>query len=235
MELGKGPTLVLVHTNGGSLHQYVELLPTLAEKFRVILWDLPGQGDSDPLCRHYSIEDYCSALAELLDAMHADTAHVAGCSCGGTISAGFGSLYAKRTLSVTIMEAPFRTEAEWRAYWPNIEANFGIPLQSRAEVERRLNVVDDAVLHRWNADRNKAGAKTMVDMMWAMRDFDIGAHVRDLRCPTKVIYGAKGPALSMRARFTEAREGIAIHVLAGSGHFPMLDEPQNLCQLLKDV
>ena len=56
-------TLILIHTNGGSAYQYAGTLATLSKKFRVIAWEMPGHGDSDPLPRHYTIEDYCAALA----------------------------------------------------------------------------------------------------------------------------------------------------------------------------
>lgn len=234
LEAGRGDPLVLIHTNGGSVHQYADSVPRLATRFRVIAWGIPGQGDSDPLPRHYSIEDYCAALAAFLDTLGVDTAHVAGCSCGGSISLGFASLYPQRTLSSVIAEMPLRTEPEWRAYWRNIDGNFGIPTQSPDQVRPRLNVVDDAVVARWNADRNKAGAKIMVSMMWAMRRFDTEAHLKKLRCPAMIVFGATGPAIAHKDRFVTAVPEIPIRSLANSGHFPMLDEPEAFARLLED-
>jgi aminopeptidase N len=43
------------------------VIPALARQFRVIAWDMPGHGDSDPVTRHYSIADYCAALAAFHD------------------------------------------------------------------------------------------------------------------------------------------------------------------------
>ena len=60
LEAGSGTPLVLIHTNGGSAHQYAGVMPALARQFRVIAWDMPGHGDSDPVTRHYSIADYCA-------------------------------------------------------------------------------------------------------------------------------------------------------------------------------
>lgn len=220
-----GEPLILVHTNGGSAYQYAKVLPLLAKRFRVIAWEMPGHGDSDPLSRHYSIEDYCAALAAFMDALGIAKAHLAGVSCGGSIAVGFPSLYHLRTLSSVIIEKPFRTSDEWGARWGHTEANFGIPTQSLEEVKQRLNAVDEAVLTRWNIDRNKAGGKTMVSVMWAMRDFDVDANVRNIRCPAMVMYGAKGPAIALRARFEKAVPHMPIKALDNCGHFPMLDEP----------
>lgn len=225
VEGGEGIPLVLLHTNGGSAYQYVGAMKSLCSRFRVIAWDMPGHGDSDPLSRHFSIEDYGAALAAFMDALGITAAHIAGCSCGGTISVGFASRYPLRTLTATIVETPFRTEEEWEAYWGNIQENFGLPTQSLEQVKSRLNDVDNRVFASWNVDRNKAGARQMVGVMWAMRQFDIGANLANLRCPTLLLYGAKGPAIATKDRFATARPGIRTEIFENVGHFPMLDAP----------
>src|SRR3954465_1282218 len=92
-ELGTGEPLILMHTNGGSAFQHDVAAPLLAQRFRMISWAMPGHGDSDPLPRHYSIEDYAAALAELMDALELKRAHVGGSSVGGSIAAAFASRY----------------------------------------------------------------------------------------------------------------------------------------------
>jgi pimeloyl-ACP methyl ester carboxylesterase len=230
-EQGRGDPLILIHTNGGSAWQYAACSPLLARRFRVIAWDMPGQGDSDPLARHYGIEDYCDALAAFMDALAIDRAHVSGCSCGGTITGAFGVRHAARTRSAVVVETPFRTAAEWAARWDHTEGNFGIPTQSIDDVKSRVARVDEHVLERWNVDRNKAGAKTMVSVMWAMRDFDIAAAVAAATRPTMVLYGARGPTVALRDRVKAANAAVPVETLAGSGHFPMLDEPEAFAEV----
>ena len=82
-EAGKGPALMLMHTNGASAHQFEAVAPLLAKHFRVISWDMPGHGDSDPLSRHYSVEDQAKALAALMTALKVKAAHISGASVGG--------------------------------------------------------------------------------------------------------------------------------------------------------
>jgi pimeloyl-ACP methyl ester carboxylesterase len=40
-ELGAGPPLVLMHSDGASAYEFEENLQGLAEAFRVIAWDMP--------------------------------------------------------------------------------------------------------------------------------------------------------------------------------------------------
>jgi pimeloyl-ACP methyl ester carboxylesterase len=86
--------------------------------------------------------------------------------------------------------------------------------------------VDDALLARWNIDRNKAGGKLMIDVMWAMRGFDAQAGLAAITRPAMVLYGAKGPTIAMRDRAAAVAPAMPIEALPGSGHFPMLDEPE---------
>lgn len=43
-EMGKGPLLLLIHGAGGSTQSWRHLMPLLAENYRVVAMDLPGQG-----------------------------------------------------------------------------------------------------------------------------------------------------------------------------------------------
>jgi 3-oxoadipate enol-lactonase len=233
-EAGSGQPLILIHTNGGSVYQYAESLTSLSKHFRVILWEMPGHGDCDPLTRHYTISDYSRALAEFMTALGIKAAHISGCSCGGSITVGFASLFPERTLSAVIVETPYRSNEEWGARWGHTEANFGIPTQSKEEVGHRLNKVDDEVLTRWNIDRNKAGGKTMVSVMWAMRLFNLDAAVKKITSPAMVLYGAKGPTISLKERYAAAAPQMPIRTVPNAGHFPMIDDPEGFAQELID-
>jgi pimeloyl-ACP methyl ester carboxylesterase len=231
-DAGSGEPLILIHTNGASAWQYAEVLPLLLTRFRVLAWDMPGHGDSDPIERHYSVEDYADALNGFMAALGLHSAHVSGCSIGGSICVAFASRYPHRTRSTLIVETPFRTDTEWGANWAHVEANFGLPTQTAQQMGERVAKVDDARLTRWNIDRNKAGARTMVDVMWAIRGFDVGAAAKAIQRPAMILYGKRGPTIAGQERFKAAAPQIPIQVLAGSGHFPMLDEPAAFAEII---
>jgi 3-oxoadipate enol-lactonase len=224
-EAGRGDALILIPTNGGSAYQYDGVMAALAKSFRVIAWDMPGHGDSDAVARHYSIEDYSCALAAFMDALGIKAAHISGCSVGGSISVCFASQYPQRTLSAVIVETPFRSFDEWGARWSHTEGNFGIPTQNAHDIKERVAHVDDALVTRWNVDRNKAGAKLMMSVMWAIRQFDVQSAVTNIRCPAMILYGRRGPTIANRDRFAAAAPSLPIEVIENSGHFPMLDAP----------
>lgn len=233
-ELGAGEPLILMHTNGGSAYQHDLVAPLLARRFRVFSWTMPGHGDSDPLPHHYSIEAYADALSEFMDALEIERAHVGGSSVGGSITAAYASRYSERTRSAMLIETPCRTFEEWGARWGHTEGNFGLPTQTEAQVQERVANVDAGLLQRWNVDRNKAGAKTMVGVMWAIRDFDVQGAATNIAVPAVILYGRRGPTIIDEARFRAAAPKIPIGFFESSGHFPMYDEPAVFSQVIAD-
>ena len=231
-DAGSGEPLILIHTNGASAWQYAEVIPLLLPRMRVIAWDMPGHGDSDPIARHYSVEDYADALSGFMQALGLESAHVSGCSIGGSICVAFASRYPQRTRSTVIVETPFRTDAEWEANWAHVEGNFGLPTQTAQQMGERVARVDEARLTRWNIDRNKAGAHTMVDVMWAIRGFDVGAAAKSIQRPAMILYGKRGPTIAGQERFKAMAPQIPIQVLEDAGHFPMLDQPAAFAEII---
>jgi pimeloyl-ACP methyl ester carboxylesterase len=227
-EAGQGnnrPALMLMHTNGASAHQYETMAPLLANHFHVISWDMPGHGDSDRISRHYSIEDHAKAMAELMTALKIKAAHISGASVGGSITVAFASLFPTRTLTALPVETPCRNDDEWASAWHHTEGNFGLPMQTQAQIKERVAVVDGALEQRWNIDRCKAGAWAMMDVMWGIREFNVVGAGKKIKRPTMVVYGKRGPTIALGERLTGAVAKSKLTVMENSGHFPMLDEP----------
>ena len=83
---GQGPPLVLTHGFGGSRHTWDTVVPLLAEHFTVVVWDLPGHGDSPDVGEgNYSRELALSELAGVIERVGAPAVLV-GHSLGGYLS-----------------------------------------------------------------------------------------------------------------------------------------------------
>ena len=169
----RGKPLLCLHSNGCSA---IILLPSSTDLARtaprVIAWDMPGHGDSDPLTRHYTVNDYADAVVGLMDALGIARADFIGLATGGVIAVALGANHANRVESLVIVDAPARTAEENEREWPRLEQNFGVPTQTLEQLEARFRAPDADFQSRWNIDRNKAGTRTMIDVMWALRDYD---------------------------------------------------------------
>jgi len=85
---GAGPDVVLIHGSSGSTRDMsFALAPLLADRYRVILFDRPGLGYSDPLNpAGASIAEQADALVEAAEALGARHPIVVGQSYGGAVA-----------------------------------------------------------------------------------------------------------------------------------------------------
>ena len=230
---GSGPPLILLHSNGGSAFDFEQVTQKLAEKFELFVWDMPGQGDSDPLTRHLGVYDYTDILISFMDALRLERASIVGVSIGGSMCIALGARYAARIKTLYIVEAPCRTEAEWVAQWPRIEANFAQPVQDEATVAPRVKAIQPGFMQRWNIDRCKAGAKTMMSVMWALREYDTFTDLPHLPPGAVVIFGDQGPTIAGKDKFCAGLAAPNVEIMAGCGHFPMFDAPDAFCDIIQ--
>lgn len=85
-ETGTGTPLLLIHGLGYGRWGWEPLLPPLAKRFRVILFDNRGIGESSVPPGPYTAESMAADARAVLDAAGVDRAHVVGTSLGGMIA-----------------------------------------------------------------------------------------------------------------------------------------------------
>jgi pimeloyl-ACP methyl ester carboxylesterase len=102
-ELGSpdAPVLVLVHGLGGSGRVLERVAPLLAARFRVIVPDLPGFGETGGA--HTTIEGMARAVLEVLDG---DEFVAAGHSMGGLVATALAELAPDRVTRLVLVNAP---------------------------------------------------------------------------------------------------------------------------------
>src|ERR671939_828149 len=99
---GAGPPLLLIHGLMVSGAMYQPVLPALAAHYRVIVPDLRGHGRSGALPGPYSVEQLARDLAQLLDDLRVDSAHILGYSQGGAVAQQFAHDYPARVRGLVL-------------------------------------------------------------------------------------------------------------------------------------
>ena len=94
-EVGEGPALLLMHGIGGSSKTWEEQYRAFAGSRRVIGWDAPGFGGSDP-APEQTADCWADEAAGLLDRLGIGTAVLLGHSMGGIIAPRVASRHAGR-------------------------------------------------------------------------------------------------------------------------------------------
>jgi len=104
---GQGRPLVLLHGWAGSWRHWARNLPTLSRHHRLLVPDLPGQGDSDLLPDPVTRSDIARAVLQGLDATIGPQGHFALCgfSFGGAV-AGMLAAQAESRIEQLLLVAP---------------------------------------------------------------------------------------------------------------------------------
>src|SRR5947209_8694969 len=85
-ELGEGHPVILLHAGIADSRMWDEQMPVLAERYRVVRYDLRGFGRSKMVAGAFS---HRADLAALLDALGIASAALVGCSFGGRVATEF--------------------------------------------------------------------------------------------------------------------------------------------------
>ena len=110
-----GETLVLLHGFAADKDNWLRFSRPLTQDYRVIALDLPGFGDSDLPPGSYDVGTQAERLADILDELGVQQAHVLGNSMGGQIAALFAARYPERVRSLALfanagIESPHKSE-----------------------------------------------------------------------------------------------------------------------------
>lgn len=107
--------VVLVHGLGLNQHMWRWLLPLLAEKHRVITYDLAGHGETPMPDTAASLDLFAKQLLAVLDAADVREAVITGFSLGGMIARKFAQTHPDRTRALCILHSPHRRTADAQA------------------------------------------------------------------------------------------------------------------------
>jgi pimeloyl-ACP methyl ester carboxylesterase len=100
------PPVVLIHGHSVDLRLWDEQLPALtAAGYRVIRYDVRGHGRSTAPPTGYTWENYAADLADLLDQLGVDAAHIVGLSMGGGIALQYVLDFPARVVSLTLVDS----------------------------------------------------------------------------------------------------------------------------------
>ncbi len=100
-EAGQGPALLLLHGIGGSSKTWEEQYRAFAGSHRVIGWDAPGFGGSDP-APEQTADCWADEAAGLLDRLGIGTAVLLGHSMGGIIAPRVAARHSSRIVKLIL-------------------------------------------------------------------------------------------------------------------------------------
>jgi pimeloyl-ACP methyl ester carboxylesterase len=253
VEEGSGEPLVLLHGCPFHAYEWRDVIPILAERYRVIAPDLLGLGDTPVgLGDDYRLPRDAEMVCDLLDALGLESAHFVGHDHGGATCLLMMRAAPERLRSVAL------TNVEAYDDWPSAEETPFLHLIVRAASTPTLwGLMHSSYFRRWAfsiaVHRREVLTDETLDAIVApliatparwqrLRRFFAGQLDRDHQAETvravEAMRRFDAPTLILWGRHDEnfgesvARKLLAdipgaerIEWMEGSGHLPMLEEP----------
>lgn len=238
-----GPTLVFVNgllTDASSWNGH---LPFFEERYRCLVYDCRGQGQSSKPDHVYETPLHAADLAALVDALGIELAHFAGLSNGGAAVLDYASTHPERVSAVVVSGAYAYVDTILR-----VKLNSWVKAMEYGGSPLRFDVATPWVWGGRFLEENyegllpyrQKGAKMPIE--WAM-NLVKGAMVHDIRdklpliqAPTLVIVGEEDVLTPPRLAqdITQNVPNSRLHIHQGRGHASALEDPVGWCGAVLD-
>lgn len=221
---GDGPPILLSHGYSATSAMWREQVAALADRYRVIVWDMRGHGlsDSPHDPARYSEEATVGDMRVLLDEAGAETAVVGGLSLGGYMSLAFHLAHPERVAALMLFDTgPGYRSDDARARW-NEQA------ERRAErlEERGLAAVGSSREVQRSTHSSAQGLAHAARGMLAQRDGRVMDALPGVDVPALVLVGERDEAFLAATDYMARKLPKATKVVVPeAGHAANLDAP----------
>jgi pimeloyl-ACP methyl ester carboxylesterase len=248
---GAGPPVLFVHGLGGRWQNWLENIPRIAARRRVVAFDLPGFGRSQLPTAAISISRYAAVLERLCELLELESVVVVGNSMGGTIAAEAALRFPERVRRVVLVSAAavsitdFNPAPAAALLAAITRTPLGTPEGVRAILGRRRarHLAFAAVVRhptRISTDMlcelvGGRGAAGLADAMAAMVSHELREALSAIAQPVLIVHGREdmlvpvADAVWLSHQLPDAQ----LEVFADTGHLAMLERPIRFNALLE--
>jgi pimeloyl-ACP methyl ester carboxylesterase len=235
-EAGQGIPLLCLHTAGADSRQYRHMLndPWVTERFRVIAFDMPWHGRSNPpdewwLTRYrLTTASYLATIRAVWQALGLDRPVVLGCSMGGAIVLKVAAEYQAELTGIVGLESAAYAPGRYNEFLhhPAIHGGelcasytYGLNAPSSPEASRRENW--------WYYSQSGPGVY-QGDVHYYSLDWDAREAIRTIdtaRCRVTLLTGEYDYSCTpeQTEQAAAAIPGSRLTIMKGMGHFPMIE------------
>jgi len=235
---GEGEPILFHHGYTGSHDSWEEVVPHLSGRYRCILMDCRGAGDSDHPAEGYSIEQYADDVIALADFLGLERFTYVGHSMGGVIGYELGLRFPTR-LAKLVLVAP--APADGVQAPPEMHDRARALRQARdAETMLRERLVmaprpPDPDIFRRAVERALSVSDGHFEGSWeALVTYRKGERLREIAVPTLLVAGAADGLLEANLRDFLRLPNATLHVFSRVGHQIPREVPAEFALVLAD-
>ena len=251
--LGEGPPVLLLHGLGASKLSWLPLLGPLAERYRVIVPDLPGHGESDKPRTTYTPTFYSGVVRRLLDALGEREAALVGNSLGGRIALDVAARAPHRVSALVLLGPavaglPFPYYARFLRLLPTEFGAIPLPMRRRLVLMglRQLFADPDRLprnaylagadefIRVYRSGRARVALLGSLRALMADRPSAFWDKVRTITSPSLILWGEKDRLVPVRLGelLASAMPAAELALLPGVGHVPQFEVPDTTVELV---
>jgi 3-oxoadipate enol-lactonase len=237
----QAPVVVLSCSLGTDRTMWDPQLPALAERFRVLRYDLRGHGSSPAPAGPYAISDLGEDLLALLDRLEIEQATLCGVSIGAMTSIWVAARAPQRVkrLVLCCTSARFPPEAAevYRA-------------RAQTVLEQGVEAVADGALERWFTPRFREGNPDLMAQIRrgltstsdvgyagcceALAALDLRPDLGSIATPTLVVAAGDDPATPADhgRLIADGIAGARFELIAGAAHLASIEKAEQVTPLI---
>lgn len=246
--------IILLHGAGvdSALLSWGEVIPLLAQYYRVVAADLPGYGESGRIDGEYSLPFYTEIAKGVIEAFAEGPAILCGLSLGGGIALQTALTYPELAKILIPVDAwGLASKLPWHrlTYWytrstlnENIYAWTATPWLVRWSLEYNLigdkSKVSDEMVAEITAlmkapDAGKAFSSFQrAEITPTGLRRDLSARLGEITQPTLLVHGSQDAAVPLKDAIvaSKAITGCELYVMEGCKHWPQKERPEEFAK-----
>jgi pimeloyl-ACP methyl ester carboxylesterase len=240
LDLGKGPTIVLVHDLGGNRSVWMPTVRKLLGKYRVVLVDLPGHGGS-PAPDPFTLEAAAEALDLVLAKQNPDSTVLVGKGVGGSLALLDLKAHPGRVRGLVLIETALKSplkidDQEIKGFLSMLDSNYDQVLKMIYGRAGRDSMQGVAI----HAMAAQTPPQTMKAYIGASLTGDATSALKSLQVPylfvatDRLFKGGKTQGTALRDLGYEDTTSVPVRRIANAGHLVMQDQPDTLAAVIAD-
>lgn len=242
--LGRGRPVLLLHGWLGSWALWRRTIEILSKEFRVYALDFFGFGESVDRTSNFSVANFTSSVDQFMDRLGIVKAPLVGHSMGGTVSLSAAIRNPEKVVKVTVIGSPIQGKSlnlilKAAGYRGTASIIWTTPalVKMFVRVYAYFIAKDGATLSKMIVeDTSKTTTDSFFQSIGTLRETDITPWLGELKMPILGIYGKHDKIVNPNQ--SKVLKQYALHSqiawMEGSGHFPMLDEPDRFHDTLRN-
>lgn len=237
-EHGSGEPLLFHHGYTGSHDGWAGVVERLQDRYRCIVMDCRGAGDSEHTADGYTIAQYADDVIGMADHLGLGRFTYIGHSMGGVIGMELGMRYGDR-LARLVLVAPAPADgvvvpAEMRERARRIWRERDRETMIAERVALNPRPVPRELIQR-SVDRALSVSEGHYEGSWqGLVDFRPGDAIRAITTPTLVVAGAADSLLQANLKDFQRLPNATLHVFSRVGHGIPYDIPDEFTAVLAD-